>query len=273
MTTTAQESGWQLTEGSAAAYERQLVPLLFDRWAADLLADVGLHPGERVVDVACGTGIVARHAAARVGTDGSVTGVDLNPSMLEVARTAGADADIRWEQADATALPLADGEVDVAVCQQGLQFFPRRDEALAELRRVTAPGGRLAVSTCRGLEHQPGYRVLADVLDAHVGAGAADMIRSPFALGQVGEIRRLVTDAGWVDARTRIAVWPLRFSSPEAFLRVETSSSPLGEVVAALDTDVIQRLLADLEQRLRPHRDDHGVVFPMETGVVTAHRG
>ncbi len=275
MSTTASASGWQLAEGSAVAYERLLVPLLFDRWAGDLVDAVALQPAEAVLDVACGTGVVARHAAARVGVQGSVTGVDLNPAMLAVARASvptGAGADIRWEEGDAAALPLDDEEVDVTLCQQALQFFPQRSRALDEMRRVTRSGGRLGLSTCRGLAHQPGYRILADVIGEHVSDAASEALRSPFTYGEIEEVRRLVEDAGFADVHVRVAVWSLRFASPEAFLRTETASSPLGDVVARLDGAVVDGLIADLAERLRPHRDDEGVVFPFETCVVTATR-
>ena len=266
--------GWQLEEGSATAYERFLVPRFFDPFARDLVDAAGVQAGDRVLDVACGTGIVARHAAGRVGREGSVAGVDLNPSMLAVAGelTAHVQPAIRFEQASADALPFPRASFDAVLCQQGLQFFPDRSAALAELARVTRSGGRLALSTCRALPHQPGYRIVADVLRHHVGVQAAEVLQSPFTFGDHEEIRTLVGAAGFGDVHTRVAVWAARFPSAEAFLRGETASSPLGEIVGQLDADVASALLADLGEALRPHTDDDGVVFPFETVVVTASR-
>jgi len=146
----AQTHGWQLAEGSAAAYERYLVPVFMDPWAADLIDAVEVAPGQRVLDIACGTGVVTRHAAARVGSGGEVTAVEVNPGMLAVARAAaaGMPAPIRWHEAGAEQLPLADASIDVVLCQQGLQFFYDPAAALAEMRRIARPGGRLGVSTC-----------------------------------------------------------------------------------------------------------------------------
>lgn len=264
--------GWQLTPRGAAAYERNLVPVFFDAWATDLVDAVDLRPRQRVLDVACGTGIVARHAARRVGHDGEVTGVDAIPAMLSVARDAGSalDLHIRWEQASADDLPFPDGSFDVVLCQQGLQFFPDRPAALAEIRRVTRPDGRLGLSTCRSVEHQPGYAALIDTLTRHVGVQAGQVVASPFSLGDPDEVRALVTKAGLRDVHVRIAVWSIRFPSADALLRAETVSSPLGDLLDQLDPDVRDALVDDLARALSPHTDDHGVVFPFQTIVVTA---
>jgi ubiquinone/menaquinone biosynthesis C-methylase UbiE len=262
--------GWQVQDGAAAAYERYLVPTLLDGWAADLVAAVDVQPGQRVLDAACGTGIVARHAARRLDGEGHVAGVDVNPAMLEVARERGADLPITWEQAPVERLPFPDASFDVVLCQQALQFFPDRPAALAELFRVAAPGARLGVNTCRALEHQPGYRALVDVLARHVGVQAAVVTASPYALGDGDEVRALVEKAGFGEVHVHIAVWGARFASPAAFLRAETSSSPLGDLVTALDADVQDALVDDLAAALRRHTDDGGVVFPFETTVVTA---
>ncbi|MBA2577660.1 MAG: methyltransferase domain-containing protein [Euzebyaceae bacterium] len=217
----AQTHGWQLAEGSAAAYERYLVPVFMDPWAADLIDGVEVAPGQRVLDIACGTGVVTRHAAARVGSGGEVTAVDVNPGMLAVARAAaaGMPAPIRWHEAGAEQLPLADASIDVVLCQQGLQFFYDPAAALAEMRRIARPGGRLGVSTCRSIAHQPGYAALIDALTRHLGADAGTALRSPYALGDADELRALVRQAGFTAIDVRIAVWSARFSSAGALLR------------------------------------------------------
>jgi ubiquinone/menaquinone biosynthesis C-methylase UbiE len=139
---------WQLEGGVPRSYERFLVPALFGPLAERLVRLAAPGPGEPVLDVACGTGIVARRAAASVGPDGAVAGVDLNAGMLEVAGEAAADVrpPIDWRAVDAADLPFADGAFDIVFCQQGLQFFPDRTAALREMRRVLVPSGRLALA-------------------------------------------------------------------------------------------------------------------------------
>lgn len=268
------ERAWQLDVAGARSYEEFLVSALLDPWAGDLVDAVGVREGERVVDVACGTGIVARHAARRVGPAGSVDGVDVNPAMLTVAREVTADAvpAIRWHEAPAERLPFDAASFDVALCQQALQFFADRSAALAELHRVTAPGGRLGIATCRSIGHQPGYEALADVITRHLGADAGAIISSPYTLGEPDELGGLVREAGFGDVHVRIEVTPLRVPTPRALLEGETTSSPLGDVVARLDDDVVDAVVEDLTGALRPYTDDDGVVFPFQTLVATATR-
>lgn len=274
-TTTTTTAGWQLDETGARAYERHLVPRFFDPFATDLVERLDLRPGQHLLDVACGTGIVARHAAPHVAPDGKVTAVDVSPAMLGVARQIASDdgTPIAFEQADATELPLPDASADAVVCQQGLQFFPDRPVALAEMFRVLAPGGRLAVSTCRGLEHQPGYRALVEVLTRHVGIDAAQVTASPFALGDGDQLQHLVSEAGSVEATVTTRTYHIRFDSPEEFLVAETSSSPLGVLVHRLDRDVRDTLLEDLTSALTPYTDDdRRITFPFQTLTAAATR-
>lgn len=274
MTATGTTAGWQLDEAGADAYERNLVPRFFEPFAVDLVESLDLQPGQHLLDIACGTGVVARHAAPQLAPGGRVTAVDISPAMLAVARqiTSGTAVPIALEQADAIELPLPDGGADVVVCQQGLQFFPDQPAALAAMLRVLAPGGRLAVSTCRDLEHQTGYRALVEVLTRHVGIQAAQVTASPFTLGDPDQLRQLMTDAGSAQTTVNIRTYPVRFASPEEFLIAETSSSPLGALVDRLDDDVRDTLLEDLDSALATFSDDDGIIFPFQILTATATR-
>lgn len=180
MSTTTREQ-WQLERASAEAYERYAVASWSGPLAARLMALAAPREGERVLDVACGTGVVARLAAAAVGARGAVAGVDLNEGMLAVAREQAPAVD--WRQGDVEALPVADGAFELVACQQGLQFFGHRAGALAEMRRVLAPGGRLALSVMRPIAHNAGWGALAAALARHVGPEAGAVMRAPFPTG------------------------------------------------------------------------------------------
>ena len=234
-------SGWQLVDNSAQAYERYLVPPIMAPFADDLVE--GIAPGTRVLDVACGTGIVARRAAAR---GASVVGADLNEQMLGVARSL--EGAVEWIAADAADLPLADGSCDVVLCQQGMQFMPDPAAALTEMRRVLAPGGRLTVSVWRPCE---AYEVLARLLDPENAA----IMRSPFARGD--DVCRLV------GGHVRIEIKAVRFPSAAEMLRQEVACSPMSLTV----DEALEEAFAEA---MRDHADDDGVVFPIETYVVTA---
>ncbi len=147
-TSTTAVSFKQYGGNAAENYERYFVPTIGIPFATALLEAAGLHRGERVLDVACGTGVVTRLAAEQVGSSGAVAGLDINPAMLAVARSVSSSgAAIEWHEASAESLPLADGSFDVVLSSLGLQFVPDKASALREMRRVLAPGGRLAIAT------------------------------------------------------------------------------------------------------------------------------
>jgi SAM-dependent methyltransferase len=197
----ASREGWQLARTGPEAYERYLVPAIFAPFAERLLELAAPGPGTRVLDVACGTGIVARRAAVRVGAGGTVMGVDSNASMLEIARAASREIapPIRWLAADAADLPLPDASADCVLCQQGLQFLADRDAALREMCRVLAPGGRLALSVWCSLQANPGFAVLVEALERHVGRDVGAIMRAPFAGIDGDALRGLVASAGLRD--------------------------------------------------------------------------
>lgn len=266
---------WQFVGSVPENYERYLVPSIFGPWASDLVEVAAPQSGERVVDIACGTGIVARTAAQRVGSDGRVVGLDLSVPMLEAARAAATaqGASIEWLEGSALKLPLADAAFDVAFCQQGLQFFPDRLNALCEIHRVLKPGGRLALSVWRGIEHSPGFAALAEALTHHISSVVgALMTCGPFGLGNPNELRELVAGANFIGITIRPAVKVLRYPSPDAFVLRYVAGSALAGPVAGADDRARAALLADVNARLQRYVDDDGLAFPIESNVVVARR-
>ena len=268
----ATASGWQLRGNAAEAYEAYLVPVIFEAHAQRLIEAAGVQAGDRVLDAACGTGVVSRAAAQRVGPTGVVTAVDLNPDMLATAQIVGADVTpaIEFHQADVVALPFDDEQFDVTLCQEAMQFFSDRVSALKEMRRVTTSGGRLAFCSFRSLGHHPVYEIFARVLGEFAGPDAATMMSSPFALGDLEELRSCARDAGWDDVQVRISVGSERFPSVDEMVRQEAASSPLAAALADMPTDRQVAMVAALERDLAPWVDDGGVAFHNETHIVTA---
>ncbi len=150
---------FKIPETPGEIYEQHMVPAIFARWASDLVDAAGVRPGQRVLDVACGTGVVTRLLAERVGPTGRAVGLDFNAGMLAVARAAALGLAIEWLEGNAMSMPLPDAAFDAVVCQQGLQFVPDKLAALREMRRVLVPSGRLAMSLWRSVEHAPGFHV------------------------------------------------------------------------------------------------------------------
>jgi SAM-dependent methyltransferase len=250
-------------------YERDLVPVFFAPWAEDLVGLAAPRAGEHVLDVACGTGVVARRAAPMVGASGRAGGVDLNAAMLSVARSLPAPpgASVEWWEGNATALPLPDAAFDVVFCQQGLQFFPDRSAALREMRRVLAPAGRLAVAVWRPIRCSPGFLALAEALARHVGAGLLD---GPFSLGDAEELRTLVSGAGFRDVAIRAVAKTVRFPSAEEFVMHYVAASPLANPVAQAGNQARAALLEEVSAALRPYADDDGVAFPIDSHLALA---
>lgn len=267
---TARE-GWQIEGDGAEAYERYLAAA-FSPWASRLADLAEIRDGDRVLDAACGTGIAARHAARRTGRSGRVVGLDVNEDMLRVARAAAAGVTpaIEWRCGNVTGLPFADGEFDVALCELALQFFSDPVAALAEIRRVLTPEGRIAASVCRPIRYAPTYAAFAGVLDHHAGGGAGAIMRSPFAPWDVSHFRGLFTSAGFTRVRVLIEVVSLRYPSCEEFVRREASSSPLAAAVGSLPPDARDALIREVKETVSDHLDDDGVVCPIELYVAIA---
>src|ERR671937_952769 len=189
--------------GNAAEnYERYFVPTIGTPFASALVDAAGLHRGERVLDVACGTGVVTRLAAERVGPNGAVAGLDINPAMLAVARSLPpSSAAIEWHEANAESLPLADGSFDVVLSSLGLQFVADKASALRQMRRVPAPEGRLAIATVGPTP--PLFAILEQALARHVKPEVAAFVRAVFSLHEPQELERLTGDAGFLDVQVR----------------------------------------------------------------------
>ena len=267
-------SGWQLSQSAPEAYEQYLVPPMFEPWADRLIDRVGLRSGDRVLDVGCGTGIVARRAASRLGDEGTVVGLDVNDGMLDVARATASEnrLSIDWRQGEATELPFVDESFEVVVSQQALQFVSEPRAALREIRRVLVPSGRVAVSVWRPLRFNPGYVELAEVLESYVGDDAGVTMRSPFPTWNREVLRTLARDAGFDDRATTIEIGSTRYPSAEEFVRREAASSPLSEPLGDIESDVREALVEEVGRALEDYTDDEGITFPMESYVLTARR-
>lgn len=264
---------WQLHGSAADLYERYLVPSLFTPWAHDLLDAAALQPGERVLDVACGTGSLTRLIGPQIGPQGHLTALDLNADMLNAAQiyVTTTTPSIRWLQADVVEMPVDDADFDVVLCQQSFQFFPDKLGALQEMHRVLAPGGRLAFNISRGLAHNPYIRALADGLAHQISADAGESMRAPCGFGDAEMLRSLLKQAGFAAIHVRIANLMIRHPNPAEFVRGQLAATPVADLVAALDAAEQSALVDEILTSLRCYVDDDGLAAPYETHVVVAH--
>jgi SAM-dependent methyltransferase len=263
---TSSQETFQLSVEQAEAYEAMFVPALFEEWAGPLVDAAGVSTGQRVLDVACGTGVVARTAADRVGGAGSVVGVDINDGMLAVARRLRPA--IEWKLADAARLPFADDSFDVVVCQAALMFFPDRVAALREMGRVAVPGGTIGVQVWASLDAQEGYGPLIAVAARHAGADATDLLGSYWVLGDLEFFSELAGAAGLrvITARTRTGT--ARFPSVDELVTTEVRSTPLMD---RIDDVTYQRILDDARAELERFVSASGQVeLPITGHLITA---
>ncbi len=254
----------------AEFYDTAMVPGLFTPWAEDLVDRVPLAAGQRVLDVACGTGVLAAALAARlVDNGGSVLGVDLAPAMVARA-VAKQIAGATFRVGDALAQPVSDGEVDGVTCQQGLQFMPDRLAVLREMRRALRSGGWLAVSCWTQISEQPPFAAFANALGARGWAVEAAAIGVPFCLFDADELAALAAQAGF--AAIRVETETLQVALPPARVWADGYANvpPFAGAYKAATPQEREVFLSDVEERLSPFATAAGVVAPMTSNILIA---
>lgn len=257
---------FELTVEQAEAYEVRFVPVLFGQWARLLVDAAGIEPGHAVLDVACGTGVVARTAADRLSGGGSVVGLDLNEAMLTVARRLRPDLD--WRRGDAAELPFAAETFDVVLCQSGLMFFPDPVRALAEMRRVVRRGGTVAVQVWSGLDAQPAYRPFFDIIARHAGRDAVGLVNTYFSLGDLDRVQARLRAAGLRVTATSTHTTVMRLPDVDAAVAVEVKGTPLG---SRISDEVYHRILTDTRTEFARYCDATGALhLPIEGAVIAA---
>ena len=255
---------------AAAAYESLHVPALFRQWAGRVLDAIQIQPGDRVLDVACGTGVLAREAAARVGAKGKVTGIDLGIGMLAVAERLAPQ--VEWRQGTAEALPFPDRSFGAVVSQFGLMFFEDRRRALQEMVRVLAPGGRLAVAVWDSLERSEAYPIEVSLIQRIAGQRAADALRAPFVLGDRDELIALFESAGVDSPEVATHKGVARFPSIRTMVEADLRGW-LPVMGVALEEQQIQHILTEADAVLRRFLNADGQVeFESPAHIVTGTR-
>jgi ubiquinone/menaquinone biosynthesis C-methylase UbiE len=248
----------------------ELLATLFEPWAEDLVDRLALPEGATVLDVACGPGTVTHRLAARVGRAGKVVGTDVSPAMLQIARSKPLDPDsapIRWVEAPASPLPVESAAFDAVACQQGLQFFPDKIAALAEMRRALKPGGRAVVTCWTRVEDQ-----LFGALHAALGATISDELAArypgPFSLG--GEVAAdHGRNAGFADVRLETVTLRVVVRGGADALVATLAASGIAADIAALDEPTLQALVADVDRRVLDRVRDGRLHATLTASVLT----
>ncbi len=255
---------------AANAYEALFVPALFGQWARKVADAAEIQPDQRLLDVACGTGVLAREITSRMGSSGRVAGIDASSGMVAVAKRLAPA--VEWREGVAEALPFADRSFDTVVSQFGLMFFTDRRQALREMLRVLVPGGRLVVAVWDSLENSPAYALEVALLEKSAGRRAADALRAPFALGDRTELATLFSEAGVTSAEITTHQGTARFPSIRTMVEADLRGwLPMMGVM--LTEDHIGRILQEAEHALGSYAAADGrVTFQLSAHLVTAKK-
>jgi ubiquinone/menaquinone biosynthesis C-methylase UbiE len=268
----AEREQFQLSGNAAELYERYAVGYFIGPWAPGLVEMACLQKAERVLDLACGTGVVARLSASKVGPEGCVTGLDLNAGMLQVARSLPPPpgASVSWVQGSAVATGLPDASFDVVLCQQGLQFFPDRLAALREVHRVLVPGGRALLSVWKSAG--PYNTAVGDALERYAGAQVARRYRASRVVPDAAELEHLLVEAGFRNVEVQPRSMKVRLPPLETFVLHHLSANPVAGEVAALSEKDRTDLARQVASALKSYDDGEGIAVPDETHVAMAKR-
>ena len=263
-------SDLQAQMDAANAYEALFVPALFGQWANRLLDAAHMQAGQRVLDVACGTGVVARAALSRVGPNGQVTGIDPNPGMIAVARQLEPRVD--WQTGTAESLAFPDESFDAVVSQFGLMLFTDRRQALREMVTVLVPGGRLAIAVWDSLDNMPAYAAEFALLERTAGPAAAAALSAPFVLGKRADLETLFREAGIPSAEITTHSGMAHFPNIRTLVEADLRGW-LPVMGVNLTEEQIHRILQAAEHDLRAYVSADGrASFPVSAQFITASR-
>ncbi|MDX1646802.1 MAG: methyltransferase domain-containing protein [Longimicrobiales bacterium] len=261
----------------AELFHRFFGPSIFIPWTRVLLDHADPRPGERVLDLACGTGIVARRVARFVGPEGEVAALDIDPDMLEVARSREdpVGASVEWTRGDAADLDFPDDSFDLVLCQQGLQFFEEPVPALSEARRVLRAGGRMVLNVWQPLERHPVYRALLEAEARYLESDLQD-VATPFVFGDEERVRGVLSEAGFERVNVAEETLDVVFTDPETFVSLTVMAGAAVVPEVAMDDpeerdSLIEAIRRDGEDVLERYREGDALVFPMPNYVATAH--
>ena len=244
-------SGFQLAQQQAAAYES--FTSVFMGGSARLLAEgARIGAGDVVLDLACGTGLVARHVASLVGRNGRLVGVDINPAMLEIARASSAYTNVEWVEAPCDALPFDEATFTHIICQQAFQFFPEPVDAMREAIRVLRPGGKMLATVWATPGHNPYIENQLDLL-AQLDPSVTSSVQRATPAHADDFLRSTALSAGFDHVTVTLLEHDAEIVDFEPWFLAQTASTPWGPTIAALTTPQRDALASAMKARIEPY--------------------
>jgi len=259
---------WQVPGSGPEIYETVFVPAMMGQWASRVIAFANPQPGERILDVACGTGALTRVVAQSVGPNGRVVGLDLYSDMLAIAQTIKLDpsntAPIEWREGDASAIPFENESFDIVFCNFGLMFFPDRVAALKEMRRILKPNGRLALAVWGSIAKCPGQMAMKQTWERHF-TDEAGLFDAQHSLGSPEIVLSLIQDAGFKDVSIQPVMGVVRLPSPGHLAR---SYGAMAGIQA--DEGARAQVIDEVSAALQSYVGSEGLEYPIEAILASA---
>jgi ubiquinone/menaquinone biosynthesis C-methylase UbiE len=252
-------------------YDRYLGPVLFHGYADDLAARVAIKAGMRVLETACGTGIVTERLVAALARHGTIVATDLNAPMLAHAATrVGAAPHLEWRQADATALPFEEGSFDVVVSQFGLMFYADKALGVREAFRVLKPEGRYLFNVWDSFEQNPIARIAHETVASFFPTDAPQFYTVPFSLFETGTVSRWLTDAGFSDVEAvSVAKTGTSPSAHDAAIGL-IDGNPIYAAIMERKPEALADIKAALARNIATQLGDRPVRIPLRAFVFSA---
>jgi ubiquinone/menaquinone biosynthesis C-methylase UbiE len=272
----AQDKNSPSNSNPSEIYEQVFIPAIMRHWTPILLEFAQPRAGEHILDLACGTGIVARNAAKYVNSQGRIVGLDINPAMLEVARQQvdSGVTNIEWQEGNAENIPFPDRSFDLVLCQAGLMLFKNKIAAANEMRRVLKAGGRAVALVWQSLDQHPFNKTLCTSWSRRLGVDIT-AVSPAYSLGSVEELNALLAGAGF----SKVAVYPVQYyifaDDPELFLDLSFKGAAAAiPSYANLDDKARSELAgcvaSDIELVMKQHMQDGRLIIPRAANIAVA---
>lgn len=260
---------FQLASDGPDIYEKYMVPLWFGRWAEALVKCIDLKETEKVLDVACGTGVATRLAKDKVGLTGHVDGLDINASMLSKAKEIASGLDINWIESDIGSTNLPSAAYDAIISQHGYHYFPDKPAALCEFRRLLKPGGRIAFSIWDS--HSPYTLAICSAVEKFISPEVAARQRSQRSTPSADELHDQVRNAGFLGINVQRQQLMMDVPLAVEFVPLHLCSMPIADAYLALDEATKQLLINDVSEAMEPHVRGNRMVYPDAVHVVKGY--
>jgi SAM-dependent methyltransferase len=259
------ENQFGLSSSAASDYEAKSVPAIFGPMAEAMLDAIDLPDTATVLDVACGTGVVARAVGNRLAGSCRIVGADLNPAMIDIARQNHSTGphNFEWSVAPAERMPFESGSFDLVFCQQGLQFFPDKPAAVHEIRRVMTDRGRLFLTCWAAIP--PFFEVVSATLKQHVSVETAATAIRPFIWTDAELIGGIIEAGGFDVPPPQIVPLMRRLPATASAIRTGLLATPNEAALRALGNDVLDRIAAEILDGVENYREGDSLAMPQQT--------